>query len=93
MQPEGESNLDRMAQWVSGLFKFKNFYDMVDSTLKQRLAITKVITSSPTLQSAPASLKIGCDGIVGLRTIVIFYDNERCDLPSHHITLCTRLLT
>lgn len=57
---------------------------MVDSTLKQRLAITKVITSSPTLQSAPASLKIGCDGIVGLRTIVIFYDNERCDLPSHH---------
>lgn len=43
MKIKDEPNLDRMAQWVQHLFKFKHFYDQMDINLEQRLAITKCI--------------------------------------------------
>lgn len=36
-----EPDLDQMAQGVQNLFKFKNFYDQMDFSSKQRLAITE----------------------------------------------------
>lgn len=36
MQLEGESYLEKMAQWLWNLFKFKNFYDQSDFSLEQR---------------------------------------------------------
>lgn len=43
MRIEEERNLDRMVEWVQNLFKFKHFYDQMDFSLKQRLAINKSI--------------------------------------------------
>lgn len=43
-QPEGESDLDKMAQQVQNLFNIINFYDQMNFNSKQRLAITKDIT-------------------------------------------------
>lgn len=41
--PEGEPNLDTMTQGLQSLLKCRNFYDHIDFTFKQRLAITKTI--------------------------------------------------
>lgn len=38
-----ESNLDKMAERVQLLHKFRHFYDQMDLNLEQRLAITKSI--------------------------------------------------
>lgn len=43
MQFQGEPDLNKMAQWVQNLFKFKNLYDQMDFHLEQRLAIMKAI--------------------------------------------------
>lgn len=43
MQHEGEPDIDRIAQWVQNLFKFKHYYDQMDFSPKQRLAISKSI--------------------------------------------------
>lgn len=43
MEPGGEPDLDRMAQWVQSMSKVNNFYDKMDFSLKQRLAITNAI--------------------------------------------------
>lgn len=40
---EGELDLDRIAQQVQNLFKFRNFYDHMNFNAQQRLAITKAI--------------------------------------------------
>lgn len=43
MTLEGEPNLDMMAQRAENLFKFKNFYDQMDISPEECLAITKAI--------------------------------------------------
>lgn len=43
-QPKGKPYLDRMAQQMQNFFKFKNFYDQMDFSGHQRLAIRKAIT-------------------------------------------------
>lgn len=43
MQPEDEPDLEKMAHRVQNLFKFKSFYDYIDFSLEQRLAIIKAI--------------------------------------------------
>lgn len=42
MQLELEPDLDKMAQPIRALFKFKDFYNQMDFNPKQRLAITKI---------------------------------------------------
>lgn len=34
MQPKGEADLDRMAQWLQSLFKFKNFDNQMGFSLE-----------------------------------------------------------
>lgn len=48
MQTREEPNFDRMAGGVQYLFKFKHFYDQMDFSLEQSLAITKSIMRSVT---------------------------------------------
>lgn len=43
MQPEGELDLDKIAQHVQNLFKFMNFYDQMDFNAEQCLASSKAI--------------------------------------------------
>lgn len=38
-QPESEAGLDKMAQWVQNLFKFKHFYNWMDFNPGQKLDI------------------------------------------------------
>lgn len=40
---EAEPDLDRVAQQDQNFFKFRNFYEQMDFTTGQRLAITKAI--------------------------------------------------
>lgn len=42
-QPEGELVFDNMAQQVQNLFIFKNFYEQMDFSTDQHLAITEAI--------------------------------------------------
>lgn len=37
MQPDGESKLDKMAQWVKSLFKLRSFYGQMYFNLEYRL--------------------------------------------------------
>lgn len=43
LQSEGKPDLDKIAQSVQSMFKFKHFYDQVDFSAEKRLVITKTI--------------------------------------------------
>lgn len=58
---EGEVDLDRMAQRVTTLLKFKHFYDQIDFKPYQRLAITKSIIELIGPQVVATVLRIGRD--------------------------------
>lgn len=85
IQPKSKPDLDEMAQQVQNLLKFKHFYNQKDFNPKQRMAINKSI-----IELTDPS---GNCGLVESRSrrsnkfedgTVVFYDNERCDLPSSH---------
>lgn len=75
-QLRGESNLDRRAQLVQRLFKFKNFYDHMNFS-EQRLAIIKVIMelTGPSRSSIHAENRPRRNNRFEDNAIV-FYDNE-----------------
>lgn len=43
MLPEGEPDLEKVAQQIQNLFKLKIFYDQIDFNIEQRLTNIKVI--------------------------------------------------
>lgn len=72
---EGEVDLDRMAQRVTTLLKFKHFYDQIDFKLDQRLAITKSIIELIGPQVVATVLRIGRDEAPNSRMTRLCYDN------------------
>lgn len=57
--PEGESDLDSMAQQVHNLFKFKNFLIKMNFDAEQRLIIMKTIFALTDYREAQVFSKIG----------------------------------
>lgn len=85
MQLEAEFDLDQMDQRVQALFKLKNFDDKMDLRQEQRLAITKAIikVTDPSGSSGVTENRLRRNSKFKDNAVVLF-DNERCDLPSHH---------
>lgn len=73
----------------ANLFKYKNFYDQMDSNPYQRLTITKAITEliDPSgifslIENRARRNSRFKDGAV------VFYENDQRDISSHHNCLC-----
>lgn len=82
-QPEVEPDLDQRALKVQELFKFKSFYDQMDFSSKQRLAITKTIME---LTESTESANL-VEGRLEKNNrfednALIFYRNNRNDIPT-----------
>lgn len=75
--PEGELELDHMAQQVQNLFKSRNVYARWIST-QQRLGITKIIIQLTNSSEAQAFFRTGHMGDGYLKTVsLFFYEKDR----------------
>lgn len=84
-QPEEESDLDQRALKVQELFKFNSFYNQMDFSPRQRLAITKAIMdlTGSTERVNFVEKRAGKNNRFEDNALV-FYENNRRDVPTQH---------
>lgn len=84
IQPEDEPDKDNMDQQVQSSLKFRNFYDQIDFSAEQRLAITKAIINLTDPSGGCGVFERRPRGGSILKTAIVFYRNDMQDIHDHH---------
>lgn len=80
LRPVVKPDLDRISQWVQNRFKFKNFYDQMDFSPKQSLAITNAIIELIIPLGNSNLVKKGLEGVTDWRLLgqILWKWSKRC---------------